>query len=232
MLLKTIQPQVVLLFLSFILCLNTANSCADSIPIVKELQHSYQSIQSFSATFTQELIHQESGSKEMRLGKLFFKKPLLVRWETKPPHEELLIINTAAVWDYLPDENLVYKYNTDIVQDSTSIIQIIIGQVQLDKIFSITEDNNNNNNNLAVLILYPKEPTTQMVEARLWINKQNLLIHKVQLIDFYGNTNTITFLNIKPNKHIDNDIFQFTPPKNVTIENLQDASTPQRPLFN
>ncbi len=233
--LKLPTLQLILLFLSVIFHSYITNSYAESIPIVKELQKSYQSIKNFSATFTQELTHQESGSKETRIGKLFFKKPLLVRWETNTPHEELLLINTNAVWDYLPDENLVYKYSTDIVKDSTSIIQVITGQVRLDKNFSIIESNNNNNNNnneLIFLKLYPKEPTTQMVEAFLWVNKKSLLIHKVQSIDFYGNTNTITFIDITPNTHIDNNIFQFTPPKDVTVENLQDSSTPERPLFN
>lgn len=229
--LKLYTIQLISLFLSFIFYSYITNSYAESIPIVKELQQSYQSIKNFSATFIQELTHQESSSKETRIGKLFFKKPLLIRWETNTPHEELLLINTNAVWDYLPDENLVYKYSTDIVKDSTSIIQVITGQVRLDKNFSIIE-NNNNNNELIFLKLYPKEPTTQMIEAFLWINKKSLLIHKVQSIDFYGNTNTITFIDITPNTQIDNNIFQFTPPKDVTIENLQDLSTPERPLFN
>ena len=113
--------QLILFFLTFIFYSYITDSYAESIPIVKELQQSYQSIKNFSATFTQELTHQESGSKETRIGKLFFKKPLLVRWETNTPHEELLLINTNAVWDYLPDENLVYKYSTDIVKDSNPL---------------------------------------------------------------------------------------------------------------
>lgn len=232
--LKLSALQLIPLFLNVMFCSYITISYAEPIPVVKELQQSYQSIKNFSATFTQELTHQESGSKETRIGKLFFKKPLLLRWETNTPHEELLLINTNAVWDYLPSENLVYKYSTDIVKDSTSIIQVITGQVRLDKHFSIIESNNNNNNNneLIFLKLYPKEPTTQMVEAFLWINKKSLLIYKVQSIDFYGNTNTVTFIDITPNTHIDNNIFQFTPPKDVTVENLQDSSTPERPLFN
>ena len=72
--LKLFTLQLISLFFYFILCLYITNSYAEPIPIVKELQQSYQSIKSFSATFTQELTHQESGSKETRIGKLFFKK--------------------------------------------------------------------------------------------------------------------------------------------------------------
>lgn len=205
-------------------------SYAEVIPLITEMQKIYATIQNFSATFTQELIHQESGSQETRQGTLNFKKPLLIRWETMPPHEELLLINESAVWDYIPDEKLAYKYSTDIINDSTSIIQVITGQTRLDKNFTIIFERNDKE--FSILKLYPKEPTTQMVEALLWLNKKTKLIHKIQSTDFYGNTNTITFIKIKPNIHINNKLFQFTPSKDITVENLQHQPIPERPLFN
>lgn len=49
------------------------------------MQKKYESMQSFTAEFTQRLVHQESGSEETRQGTLAFQKPLRVRWETKAP---------------------------------------------------------------------------------------------------------------------------------------------------
>ena len=42
----------------------------------------------FSAEFEQKLTHKESGAVETRYGTLHFKKPLLIRWETKKPIKE------------------------------------------------------------------------------------------------------------------------------------------------
>lgn len=208
-----------------------SHAYANLTPLIIKIQKSYEDIQNFSSKFIQELIHHESGSRESREGILIFKKPLFIRWETKPPYAELLVINNSAVWDYLPEERLAYKYSTDVVKDSTSIIRVITGQERLDKNFSITLESTDGD--LIILKLYPNEPTTQMVEALLWINKKTNLISKVQSTDFYGNTNTITLIDSKFNTSIDTNVFHYTPSKNITIENLEDKTTPERrPLLN
>ncbi len=203
---------------------------AESMPIIITMQNTYTAMKNFSATFTQQLTHQESGSKEIRNGILIFEKPLSIKWETQKPHSELLIVNKDTIWDYFPEDQLAYKYSKKIIQDSTSIIQVITGQTRLDKDFTIISEPNNDE--YILLHLYPKEPTTQMVEAWLWLNPKSGLIHQTKIIDFYGNTNIITFLKLIPNATINKNTFIFTVPKNVTIENLMDQTVPERPLFN
>ena len=89
-----------------LLLISAGASHAAAPAITGEMQKKYESMQSFTAEFTQRLVHQESGSEETRQGTLAFQKPLRVRWETKAPHAELLVITDKDVWDYLPDEEL------------------------------------------------------------------------------------------------------------------------------
>lgn len=197
--------------------------------ITGEMQKKYESMQSFTADFTQRLKHQESGAEETRKGTLTFQKPLRIRWETLAPHAELLVITDEDVWDYLPDEELAYQYAPEVVQDSRSIVQVITGQSRLDKDFSVEAEPDENG--LAVLRLYPKEPSPQLVEAILWVDKGTALIKKAQILDFYGNTNEVTLNSLTPDAPIKAGTFQFTPPKGVTVENLKDQAAPERPLL-
>ena len=71
-----------------------------------------------------------------------------------------------------------------------------------------------------------------MVEVLLWLNPKNGLIHQAKVIDFYGNINIITFLNVRQNTSLSNDSFKVKLPKGVTVENLVDQNIPERPLFN
>lgn len=184
--------------------------------IIVQIQDKYDKIDSITAEFTQILLHKESGSEEKRTGILLFKKPLLVNMETTKPSPEFLIITKKEVWNYLPDEEIVYKYPLDIVNDSSSLIQVITGQARLDKDFTISEDGVQNN--LLKLLLFPKEPTTQMVEAVIWVDQKSKLIKKASIIDFYGNINSLDFVEIFLDKEINESKFNFKPPKGVKVE--------------
>ena len=127
-----------------LLLISVGASHAAAPAITGEMQKKYESMQSFTAEFTQRLVHQESGSEETRQGTLAFQKPLRVRWETKAPHAELLVITDKDVWDYLPDEELAYQYSPEVVHDSRSIIQVITGQSRLDKDFTVEAEPDDN----------------------------------------------------------------------------------------
>lgn len=204
-------------------------SAAEPASIAEAMQKQYESMKSFTATFTQRLVHQESDSEETRKGILDFEKPLNIRWETKAPHAELLVVTAKDVWDYLPDEELAYRYAPEVVQDSRSILQVVTGQTRLDKDFSVESEKDQDG--LAVLRLYPKEPSTQLVEAILWVDKTTNLIKQAQILDFYGNTNEVTFASLTPNAPIKADAFAFTPPKGTTVEDLTKQLAPDRPLL-
>nr|WP_294514232.1 outer membrane lipoprotein carrier protein LolA [uncultured Bilophila sp.] len=212
-----------------LLFLTAGASHAAAPGITGEMQKKYEAMQSFTAEFTQRLVHQESGAEEVRKGTLAFQKPLRVRWETKAPHGELLVITDKEVWDYLPDEELAYQYSPEVVRDSRSVIQVITGQTRLDTDFSVEAEPDDNG--LAVLRLYPKDPSPQLVEAILWVDKNTKLIRKAQILDFYGNTNEVTLTSLTPDAPIKAGTFQFTPPQGTTVENLMDQVAPERPLL-
>lgn len=204
-------------------------SLAAAPAITGEMQKKYESMQSFTAEFTQRLKHQESGAEETRKGTLTFQKPLRIRWETLAPHAELLVITDKEVWDYLPDEEVAYEYAPEVVRDSRSIVQVITGQARLDKDFSVEAEPDEGD--LAVLRLYPKDPSPQLVEAILWVDKGTSLIKKAQILDFYGNTNEVTLTSLTPDAPVKAGTFQFTPPAGVAVENLKDQAAPERPLL-
>lgn len=217
-------------FFSLILLLGFSVPAYGADPLVVEMQQVYEKMESFSGEFRQELTHVESGSTEKRTGKLDFQKPLLIRWETFDPFPELLVVNQKEVWDYLPDEELAYRYSPEVVQDSRSILQVVTGQARLDQDFDVKREKDKDG--FAVLRLYPKEPTTQLVEAVLTVDPASKLLRSAELYDFYGNTNRVEFTKITPNAKPAANAFTFTPPKNITIEDLNEEGAAARPLLN
>ncbi len=205
-------------FLFLLICLSffSHTPAVHAASLEAEIQKKYKEIKTIKTTFQQTLDHKESGSVQKRTGTLFFQKPFLVRWETKEPNPELLLIGSKIVWNYLPDEEVAYKYTPDIVEGSRPLVQVITGQAQLNKDFSVK--NMGKDAGYTKLHLYPNDPTPQMVEASIWVDKNNI-IRKASIIDFYGNSNTLHFTAVQTNVTFPKNTFSFKPPKDVDVEN-------------
>lgn len=197
--------------------------------LTSAIQKKYETMKSFSADFIQILKHLESGAEERRTGSLVFQKPLRLRWETRKPHPELLVINDKEIWDYLPDEELAYRYSPEVAADSASVIRVVTGQSRLDEDFTVEAEPDEEG--LAVLRIYPREPGPQMVEAILWVDRTSKIIHRARILDFYGNTNELVFSRFRLNISPSSKTFTFTPPENVTVEDLLESAAPERPLL-
>lgn len=139
------------------------------------------------------------------------------------------MVTGKEIWDYIPEEEVAYRYPHDLVQDSRSIIQVLTGQAALSKDFDIKEEGSENG--MRKIRLYPKDPTPQMVEALIWVDAQTF-IRRVDLVDFYGNHNDVNFTKFIPDVMLGSSTFQFTPPKGVDVEDRTDkAKVQERELF-
>ena len=210
------MTRIFCILICILVSLTVLSAAKSQLNIVKEVQRVYGAIDAFQATFTQKLSHQESGSFEMRNGTLLFKKPLFVRWESAKPNAELLVINNREIWNYLPDENLAYRYSPELAKNSRTLIRVVTGQVRLDQDFFVEEYGKEDG--LLRLRLHPLEPTEQMVEASIWVDPASYFIKKAIMIDFFGNSNEVTFTSLNIKLKLAENSFDFVPPKNTTVE--------------
>lgn len=219
-----------LLILAF--CLVTgagAKASQTDKALLDKIQNAYGQINSFEAQFEQNLKHQESGTQEKRAGTIKFQKPLLIHWQTKKPAEEYLVINNKEIWNYIPDEEIAYRYNPAIAQDSRSIIRVITGQAKLDQDFRVKVAARENG--MVKLALFPKDPTPQLVEAAAWVDPDTGVIYRASVTDFYGNVNDINFQSFKPGQKFAASQFNFKPPKGIEIEDRIKEPIQERELF-
>lgn len=191
------------------------------------IQKCYEELKSFSADFEQTITHRESGLTEKRRGRLLFKKPLLIRWQTAKPQDELLVVNTREIWHYLPDEEIAYRYPPNIMESSQGIIQVLTGQAALTRDFDVRKEGQEQG--LQKLHLYPKEPSPQMVEAFIWIDGKGF-IRRASIMDFYGNGNDVRFTTFKTDASVKAGDFTFVPPKGIDVENRSSQEADK--LFN
>jgi outer membrane lipoprotein carrier protein len=224
------------LALCLLLLLGTATVASaqtDVAAVVAKMQAAYADMKSFRSAFSQTLLQRDSGVEQKRSGTLVFQKPLRVRWETAAPHAELLMVTDREIWNYLPDEELAYRYSRQMAEDSRSLIQVITGQSALDRDFDVEESLDKADGGLIHLMLFPKEPTTALTEAQIWIDPATSLIRRAMVMDFYGNTNTVELDELQKNAAVSASDFTFTPPKGTEVEDHTDTAHPvERALKN
>lgn len=199
----------------FTLGFNTPAVAADVDAIVKAMQQRYETLTSFTASFTQEMKNAASGDVEERSGIIAYKQPGLVRWETKTPEPELLVVGKDEVWNYFPLEESAYKYTADQVLSSKTVLRFLSGKARLDEDFWVATQGREQS--WEKLELIPKEPETEMVQAYLWLDPDHALLQKVLVIDFFGNENTVTLNNVILNPDLSNTRFTFTPPNATDV---------------
>lgn len=179
------------------------------------IQTRYRTAKSMQATFTQVLRHKESGGEEHRSGNMFFKAPDRIRWVTQKPSPELLVVNPEVVWNYFEDEEVAYKYPASLVHETKTALRFITGQTNLEDDFYV--EKGEAVDGLTQLHLFAKQPTTDMTEATLWVGADHA-VRRVLTVDFYGNENEIAFSDIQFDTPMKDELFFFTPPKGVDVE--------------
>ena len=206
----------------------------DAAAVAAKVQAAYADMQSFRSSFSQTLLQRDSGVEQKRSGTLVFQKPLRVRWETAAPHAELLMVTDREIWNWLPDEELAYRYSRQMAEDSRSLIQVVTGQSALDRDFDVEAvQDKSDDGGLIHLMLFPKEPTTALTEAQIWIDPATSLIRRAMVMDFYGNTNTVELSDLRKNAAVSASDFTFTPPKGTEVEDHTEAAHPvERALKN
>lgn len=191
----------------------TASFAADIGP---KLQKRYQGIQDFQAEFIQELTNAASGEVEIRRGRVKFRKPDLLRLDTKEPEQEMLLLDGEYVWQYFIQDQVAYKYSLQDRLESETLLQLLAGDIDLQEKFYLQSQEQEQG--LLKIVLEPRDPEPNLVQATLWLDLEQDFVHKLLLQDFFGNTNQIELTEIELNAGLSRDIFCFSPPQDVLVQ--------------
>lgn len=176
----------------------------------------YQKIKTMRAQFEQTITHKESGIEEQRGGELFFQKPFMVRWVSKPPFAETIVVNKELLWQYFPDEELAMKFKADSIDDQSEFLSVLTGRAPLTEKFKITPEQEVEG--VFALKLLPFSPSMSLVEATIWVDMESGLILRLLYSDFYGNINDIAFINQELDIRLPSGAFELKLPPETVIE--------------
>lgn len=202
-----------------------AADAVDAKDIPDLIQKRYETLKTFQADFIQELTNVASGEVDQRMGKIWYRQPSQVRWLTESPEEELLVVGSKYAWNYIEDEQLALKYNVSSILNSKTILRFISGQANLKEDFIVrtewqgdAEVRDKWGKDYTVLKLVPNEAEPGLVLAYIGVEPDTGLLRQVMIVDFYGNGNELRLSNVEIDVDLSDEMFQFTPPAGVQVE--------------
>lgn len=189
--------------------------------VAENLQKTFRNATTFTADFVQ--ITTLSGliqRKRHGEGTLVVKRPHFIRWDYHLPSEQVLISDGRNMTFYLAAEKQMITTMAEpyLREDITYTFLTGGGDILRDFKVSLVINPTLPGKNYK-LLLNPRQLHPQVQSIKLWLDRQNFLIKRLQMFDHLGTITDIALYNVKVNEPVSNERFVFVPPPDTEIIN-------------
>ena len=196
-------------------CFSYAGEEVDEI--LSKLQKKYDSIRDVSVTFVQSVRFGVTGSEQTFSGKMLMKKGNKYRIEME---EQTIVTDGKSVWSFSKINNqvLIDKYKED--PKSFSPDRVVVN-VPANYNATTLGKEKVNNTEMTVLKFVPKNEKSLLKWMKAWIDEDDWLMKKIQILDMSDNVTTYSINNITLNPGIADNQFQFVVPSSVEVIDMR-----------
>lgn len=205
---RTRWPAALLLIASA-----AASASGDAGDILARVQEKYDSIRDASLTFTRHVVFGVTQTEHTFSGTLDIKKGNKYRIELD---DQTIVTDGVSAWTYSRLNNQVFidRYKEDSLSFSPDRILVnapenyaatLLGKAAMGK------------REVSVLKLVPKSPKSNIKWLKLWVDEDDWLMRRIQLLDIADNRTTYEIGNMKLNAGIPDSAFQFKPPPGAEV---------------
>lgn len=193
--------------------------------LVGKVDARYAQTQDFQADFVQETILEGFETGFTSSGRLYLKKPGLLRWDYLQPSEEQIYVDGDQVMMYVPEHQQVVKGALTQMAASKGPLALLQGAGNLSQQFTILEskDGSKVEGKFPSLTLVPKPvgqttPTIKKIVLKLF--PDSYFIHGITLFEVSGNISRVMFDNIQANTGLSSSQLTFEVPSDVVVVEL------------
>jgi outer membrane lipoprotein carrier protein len=196
-------------WLSFFLLFSFAMPAAAAS--LERFQSYLQTTAAARADFEQKVYDKNGKLVQESQGSFAFQRPGKFRWTyAKPP--QVIVGDGERVWIHDSDLNQVTVRKMARALGSTPAA-LLAGASEVQRAFDLSEGGNKNG--LEWLEAKPKEKEAGFERIRLGLSASG--IEAMELVDHFGQTTVLRFLNLVRNPQLDPQLFRFTPPKGADV---------------
>jgi len=184
---------------------------ADGAALLLRVARKFSTVQSLSARFRQEVPLQHVGVVRKASGRVFFRRPLRMRWDYRAPGEQLFLSDGRHFYFRPPDSSRVFRRPVDEAGLGGKIpLLLLFGKGDITQYFRVEEAMIVPGKKETVLRLVPKgdgAPDVRRVD--LVVEEADLMIREVHLYDRLGGENHLYLDEVVIDPALPADLFRF-----------------------
>lgn len=187
--------------------------------LITKVQGNYDGIADIQARFAQEYINRSLNQVKKAEGRVYFKKPGMMRWEYHKPGRQEIVSDGSTIWHYQPDDNQVIVGEISKAMRAKLSIAFLSGEGDLRRDFHILspEGQSQRDDRWYLLELAPIQSQADLQRLVLRIDPKRYLIVQTDIYDAFDNINRIHFSGIKVDQGLPDSLFTFTIPPNTQV---------------
>lgn len=188
--------------------------------LIEQVERRYN-VPGFTADF-----HQVSTIKAMDItdeanGKIYVRKPEMMRWEYEKPDPQIIITNAEKLWIYRPLDNQVILGKAPAFLAGGKGAGFLADIKVLRRKFEISKISSDDDQ-YHTLKLVPLDKTADVADILLLVAKESYAVHQVVTYNAYGDETRITLLNARTDEVPDPSLFTFTIPEGTDVVNMDE----------
>jgi outer membrane lipoprotein carrier protein len=185
------------------------------VDIILKIEKRYD-VAGFAAEFHQESTITALGITDTARGKMFVRRPNMMRWEYETPEPQIIITNGKRLWVYRPQDKQVMIGQAPAFFGDGKGAGFLADIKMLRRKFSITRSKADPAGYYR-LKLEPLEKTIDLAEIHLLVSKKTFTVQRVITYNAYRDETTIELINPQFDQQPDLSLFTFTIPEGVDV---------------
>jgi outer membrane lipoprotein carrier protein len=176
------------------------------------LENFLANTQTFEAAFQQTLRTDDGEVIQQSEGQFYLQRPGLFRWNYQTPYEQVIVSDGKKIWIYDVDlqQVTVQKQASGLPASPMSLLQ---DSSTLHKNFDVSPIDEKN----GVYRLKLESKANESDFAEIVVGLDNKGLRFMQLHDQFEQVTDIVFSDVKINKKLAKEIFEFIPPEGVDV---------------
>ncbi len=175
----------------------------------------------FSAHFDQKSTIKAMEITDNAYGKLFVKRPDMMRWEYEAPEKQIIMTDGDTLWIYRPADKQVMTGKAPVYFGNGKGATFLSDIRAVRKQFIVSLEKKDDSV-FYVLKLLPKEKKFDISVIYLSISKKNFDVVKIASYNAYEDETLIVMGDFQFNQEFDNAIFNFAIPPGIDILKLEE----------
>lgn len=187
--------------------------------LLRKVGQRYAAARTLSARFRQEIPLQNVGIVRKASGKLYFGRPLMMRWDYQAPEEQLFLADGEHFY-FRPAGSLeVIRRKVDEKSLGGKIpLLLLFGKGDITGMFRVEETSRRKGGAETVLRLLPRgDGAPEIRRVDLVVGSRDDIILEIHLFDRLGGENHLYLSDIRIDPPLPPDIFRFRNPEGVPV---------------